>query len=97
MGFTISNNEGIVYGSIHSNETDDDIYQGISKTIYEFNNLNGEKRFIIIVDRKENHLWVIPFDIMKNEFFQRKSGDRIHYDFNILRNPYMLQKKQDYE
>lgn len=94
FGFLISNGKDDVYGSIHSNEMSKDIYQGISKISYDFYNSNGKKNFIILVDKKENHFLVIPFNIMKNDFFPRQSGDYIHYDFNIARYPYKLQKSK---
>ena len=94
FGFLISNGKEDVYGSVHSNEMPKDIYQGISKISYEFYNSNGKKNFIILVDKKENHFLVIPFNIMKNDFFPRQSDDYIHYDFNISRYPYTLQKSK---
>jgi hypothetical protein len=72
FGFLISNGEQDVYGSIHSNKMSKDIYQGISKISYNFYNSNGKKNFIILVDKKENHFLVIPFNVMKNDFFQDK-------------------------
>jgi MoxR-like ATPase len=94
FAFLISNGEQDVYGSIHSNEMSKDIYQGISKISYDFYNSNGKKNFIILVDKKENHFLVIPFNVMKNDFFPRQSDDYVHYDFNILRYPYRLQKSK---
>ncbi len=37
---------------------------------------------------------IILFHVIKHDYFPRKSDDRVHYDFNILRYPYLLQKSK---
>lgn len=94
FGFKISNYKDEVYGSVYSSKLAEDIYLGISKKSFDFYNFNGKKNFIVSVDTVENHFLVIPFEVMKNDFFPRRSGKNVHYDFNISRYPYRLQKSK---
>jgi hypothetical protein len=91
-GFVISNESKKVYGNILSTEMQDHIYQAVTKSLYQFYDSNGSKNFVILVDTIQNHFLVMPFEILKKVMYERRSGDSVHWDFHIYRNPYILRK-----
>ena len=49
-GLTLSKGNNRVYANILSTEMSSDIYQGITKTIYDFYNSNDGLNYLILVD-----------------------------------------------
>jgi hypothetical protein len=50
-----------------------DIYQGITKKIYDFYNSNKNSSFIILLDKKDDHFLTLPFIDLEQEFYKQKS------------------------
>jgi 5-methylcytosine-specific restriction endonuclease McrBC GTP-binding regulatory subunit McrB len=96
-GFIISDEAtGIsIYGNILSNKIEGDkIYQAITKTLYDFYDLNKGKNFVVVIDSIQNHFLTIPFNILKDVMYDRESGKDINKNFHISRNPYTLQRNK---
>lgn len=82
-----------VYGSILSTSIEGKmIYQGITKSLYDFYESNGAKNFVLLIDTIENHYLVLPFIILKGVTYDRQSGEKIYKDFHIKRSPYILSR-----
>lgn len=88
-GFIISNKMDTVkvYLNILSLKMPSEIWQGITKRLYEFYNSNKDNNFIVIIDTFQNHFLVIPFEVLKPVIYEQRSGKDINKNFNISRNP----------
>jgi hypothetical protein len=86
----------IASGNILSNKIEGGtIYQAITKTLYDFYELNKGKNFVVIIDYVQNHFLSIPFNVLKDVMYDRESGNDNNKNFLISRNPYTLQKKKN--
>lgn len=95
IGFIISNHSTEIYGNILSNVIQgENIYQAITKTLYDFYESDNARNFLVLVDTIENHFLVLPYEILKSVMYDRRSGDGVHKDFHITRHPYRLTRNK---
>lgn len=94
FGFSLTNGDKSVYGSIHSSEMKGDIYQGITENLFNFFNSFKEQSFVILIDKINDNYLIIPFSILSKDFYTQRSEDQVHRVFNISRDPYKLVKSK---